>query len=63
MILAGYFFALHIGQVAQVVLPSAQQAMPQEDFAEESLWQQVLQPASSSEDAQGARANNLMSFI
>ena len=38
--------------------------MPQEVFAVASFsWQQVLQPASSSEAAQSVRVNSLMSFI
>ncbi len=38
---ADYFLALQVGQVAQVVLPSAQHCIPHADFAADSFLQQV----------------------
>ena len=60
-----YFLALQTGQVAQVVLPSAQQAMPQADsFLADDLPQQAqpLMKATAQMTA-AQRVRCLMSFI
>lgn len=61
---ADYFFALQVGQVAQVVLPSVQHFMPQEGLAEHSVFflQQVEQPLMIV-TAQKSATNVAMSFM
>ena len=58
-----YFFALQIGQVAQVALPSAQHCMPQADFAAASFLQQVDEQPVARVAAQTRTANSLMNFM
>jgi hypothetical protein len=60
-----YFFALQVGQCAQSVLPSAQQAIPQSDFMDSSAQQleAVRQPVSSIDAAQRTRAATWRNFI
>jgi hypothetical protein len=58
-----YFFALQVGQVAQVVLPSAQQAIPQADFAVDSFLQQVEEQPLMTAATQMSAMTVTMDFI
>ena len=59
-----YFFALQVGQVAQLALLSAQHFMPQEGLAEHSVFflQQVEQPVMM-DAAQMSATNVTMDFM
>lgn len=64
MHLKDHFFALHFGQLAQSVLASTQQAIPQLAWsAAPSAQHAVLQPVSSSDAAQTMRERILMVFM